>query len=339
MKVLVTGHQGFIGAHLVALLKARGDFVAGCDLGLFEGCGWEPLVAPDREIRGDFRQLSERDLEPFDCVMHLAGISNDPMGALDPEITRSVNARGSVRLAETAARAGVPRFLFSSSCSIYGKAADRRLDENSPLAPVSVYAEAKIAAEETIGRLASPDFAPAYLRNATAYGDSPTLRIDLVANNLLACAVARGDIRILSDGTPWRPLTHAKDIARAFIAFMLAPRERISGRAVNIGANAENYQVRDVANIVQELVPRASIVYTGEIGKDPRDYRVKFDLLSELLPQFRLEYDLRRGLEELFRALIDHGFSAADFEGERFVRLRTLRHRLGRLGGESRDER
>jgi nucleoside-diphosphate-sugar epimerase len=331
MKVLVTGHQGFIGAHLVALLKERGDDVAGCDLDLFEGCGWEPVVPPDREIRADFRRLGERDLEPFDCIMHLGAISNDPMGALDPEITRSVNARGAANLAETAARAGVPRFLFASSCSIYGKAADRDLDEGAELAPVSVYAESKIAAEKAIARLASPDFTPAYLRNATAYGNSPMLRIDLVANNLLACAVARGDIRILSDGTPWRPLIHAKDIARAFIAFMAAPRERIFNRAVNVGANEENYQVRDVADIVQALVPQASIVYTGEIGHDPRDYRVTFDLLGALLPDFRLEYDLRRGMEELQRAFIDHRFGEADFDGERFVRLRRLRHRLDRL--------
>ncbi|HVH75206.1 MAG TPA: NAD(P)-dependent oxidoreductase [Stellaceae bacterium] len=331
MNVLVTGHKGYIGSHLVGLLKERGDQVTGCDLGLFEGCGWDPLVPPDRELRVDYRTLAEKDLAPFDCVMHLGAISNDPMGELDPEITRRVNARGSVTLAETCARAGVPRFLFASSCSIYGKAASLDLDEWAELSPVSAYAESKIAAEAAISKLAGPDFSPSYLRNATAYGYSPMLRIDLVVNNLLGCAVAKGDIRIMSDGTPWRPLIHCKDIARAFVAFMAAPRERVYNRAVNVGGNEENFQVRDVADIVRELVPSASIVYTGEIGNDPRNYRVKFDLLSELLPDFQLEYDLRSGMEELYRSYRDHGFSEKDFDGERFVRLRTLRHRLDRL--------
>ncbi|HVH75220.1 MAG TPA: SDR family oxidoreductase [Stellaceae bacterium] len=331
MNVLVTGHKGYIGSHLVGLLKERGEQVTGCDLGLFEGCGWDPLVPPDRELRVDYRTLTESELAPFDCVMHLGAISNDPMGDLDPEITRRVNSRGSVTLAETCARAGVPRFLFASSCLIYGKAASLDLDEWAELSPVSVYAESKIAAEAAISKLAGPDFSPSYLRNATAYGYSPMLRIDLVVNNLLGCAVAKGDIRIMSDGTPWRPLIHCKDIARAFVAFMAAPRERVHNRAVNVGANKENFQVRDVADIVRELVPSASIVYTGEIGNDPRNYRVKFALLSELLPDFELEYDLRSGMEELYRSYRDHGFNARDFDGEQFVRLRTLRHRLDRL--------
>ena len=331
MDVLVTGHKGYIGSHLVALLKAHGYHVAGCDLGLFDGCGWDPVVPPDREIARDYRTLTESELTPFECVMHLGAISNDPMGDLDPEITRRVNARGSVKLAETCARAGVPRFLFASSCSIYGKAASLDLDEWAELAPVSAYAESKIAAEQAISRLAGPNFSPSFLRNATAYGYSPMLRIDLVVNNLLGCAVAKGDIRIMSDGSPWRPLIHCKDIARAFIAFMEAPRERVYNRAVNVGGNKENFQVRDVADIVHDLVPTANIVYTGEIGNDPRNYRVKFDLLGELLPGFRLEYDLRSGMEELHRSFVDHGFNAADFDGEQFVRLRTLRHRLDRL--------
>jgi nucleoside-diphosphate-sugar epimerase len=331
MRVFVTGHKGYIGAHLVALLKEHGHYVVGCDVDLFEGCLWDPLVEPDRLVALDYRHLTPRNLEGFDCVMHLAAISNDPMGDLDAQITRSVNAIGSIQLAETARRAGVPRFLFSSSCSIYGQAGSLDLDEEAALAPVSVYAESKIAAETAISELAGDDFTPCYLRNATAYGYSPMLRIDLVVNNLLGCAVAKGDIRIMSDGSPWRPLTHCKDIARAFIAFMNAPRERVHNRAVNIGANEENFQVRDVADIVQQLVPSARIVYTGEIGNDPRNYRVCFDRLHTLLPDFALEYDLRSGMEELHRAYIDHGFSAADFDGDQFVRLRTIKHRLNRL--------
>jgi nucleoside-diphosphate-sugar epimerase len=332
MRVFVTGHKGYIGCHLVDLLKAGGHAVTGCDLGLFDGCAWDPVVSPDRELERDYRLLSPRDLEGCDCVMHLAAISNDPMGALDPQITRSVNAVGSVQLAETARRAGVPRFLLASSCSIYGAAGSLDLDEDADLAPVSVYAESKIAAERAIAELADQHFTPAYLRNATAYGYSPMLRIDLVVNNLLACAVARGDIRIMSDGSPWRPLIHCRDIAHAFVAFMLAPREAIHNRALNVGANSENYQVRQIGDIVRELVPTAEIVYTGEVGADPRNYRVKFDRLYQALPQFRLEYDLRSGMEELYRAYVDHRFNVAAFDGEQFVRLRTLQHRLDRLG-------
>ena len=331
MKVLVTGHRGYIGAHLVGLLKEAGHHVTGCDLDLFEGCGWEQLTPPDREIVCDVRSLTARDLDGFDCVMHLAAISNDPMGDLDPEITRAINARGSVALARAAKTAGVPRFLFSSSCSIYGQAEGRPLGEEDELNPVSVYAHSKIVAEAGIAALADADFSPAYLRNATAYGHSPMLRIDLVVNNLLGCAVAKGDIRIMSDGTPWRPLIHCRDIARAFVAFLEAPREAIHNQSVNIGGDVENYQVRDIADIVRHLVPGASIVYTGEVGKDPRDYRVDFAKLGRLLPDFQLEYTLAAGMEGLLAQFYDHRFSVADFDGDKFVRLRTLRHRLDRL--------
>ncbi|HZT22864.1 MAG TPA: SDR family oxidoreductase [Verrucomicrobiae bacterium] len=331
MNVLVTGHRGYIGPHLVALLKAAGHRVTGVDWGYFDECAWEPLPRADREIRADFRSLTERELEGFDGICHLAAISNDPMGDLDAKLTYDVNRDGSVELARRAKRAGVPRFLFAGSCSIYGKGANLDLDETAPFNPVSAYAVSKVETEQAVAQLADEHFSPAFLRNATAYGHSPNLRIDLVVNNLLACAVARGDIRILSDGTPWRPLVHCRDIARAFVAFLEAPREKIHNQAVNIGANDQNFQVRQIGNAVQQLVPGAKIVYTGEVGPDPRNYRVNFDKLYRLLPQFRLEYHLQTGMEELLRKFREHRFSLNDFEGDRFVRLRTLKKKLAAL--------
>jgi nucleoside-diphosphate-sugar epimerase len=325
MKVFITGHKGYIGAHLTSLLKEEGHTVTACDIGYFSGCEWGPLVQPDTEILGDVAAVTERDLEGHDCVMHLAAISNDPMGDIDEALTYRTNRDASIQLAAKARNAGVSRFLFSSSCSIYGKGETLDLDDGTRMNPISAYARSKVETEEALSSLATEDFSPAYLRNATAYGDSPMLRIDLVANNLLACAIARGDIRIMSDGQPWRPLIHCKDIARAFIAFMHAPRERIHNRAVNVGDNAENYQVRQVGDEVQRLAPEAKIVYTGEVGVDPRDYRVKFDLLNTLLPDFRLQYSLRTGLEELHKKFKERTFNLNDFDGDRFVRLRTLK--------------
>jgi nucleoside-diphosphate-sugar epimerase len=335
MRALVTGNQGYIGCHLVDVLKRRGHEVAGCDLGLFAGCEWDELPAADLEVTGDIRDLREDHLRGYDVVMHLAAISNDPMGDVDETLTHRVNAEASVQLAQKARAAGVPRFLFASSCSIYGQGEMLDLDESAAFNPISAYAQSKIDAEAGILGLATDDFSPVSLRNATAYGDSSALRIDLVANNLLASAVAYQEVRIMSDGTPWRPLIHCRDIANAFVAFAEVPRERVHGRAVNVGANDENYQVREVAAIVQDLVPEAEIVFTGEVGRDPRDYRVNFALLGELLPDFGLEYGLRRGMEELFEHYRAAGFDAADFEGEQFVRLRTLRKRLSLLDGNA----
>jgi nucleoside-diphosphate-sugar epimerase len=289
-------------------------------------------VAPDRELIKDIRKVEACDLDGSDCVMHLAAISNDPMGEMNAQLTFNVNRDASIRLAEVAKHAGVPRFLFAGSCSIYGKGEKLDLDESDLLNPLTAYARSKIETEEAVSKLADKSFTPVYLRNATAYGHSPMLRIDLVVNNLLGSAMSYGEIRIQSDGSPWRPLIHCRDIARAFIAFANAPRETIHNLAGNVGGNSENYQVRDIGDEVKRLIPSAKIVYTGEVGADPRNYRVKFDLLSKLLPDFKLQYRLETGMEELHRKMTEHGFGKRDFEGDRFVRLRALKSRFHLLG-------
>jgi nucleoside-diphosphate-sugar epimerase len=331
MKVFVTGHRGYIGSHLVDLLKQDGHTVTGCDLGLFDGCAWEKVVPADRELKKDVRHVVLEDLTGHDCIMHLAALSNDPMGEVNAATTFAINRDASIRIAQLAKEAGVSRYLFAASCSVYGAGQKLDLDENDPLNPLTAYAKSKIETEQAVSALADKNFTPVYLRNATAYGHSPMLRNDLVVNNLLACAVATGEIRIMSDGSPWRPLIHCRDIARAFVAFMKAPKECVHNRAVNVGGNTENYQVRDVGDQVKKLVPNAKVVYTGEVGADPRNYRVRFDLLNELLPDFRLQYNLSSGMEELHRKLVEHGFSKKDWDGDQFVRLRTLKRRLDLL--------
>src|SRR5262249_25137936 len=282
----------------------------------------------DQVLSKDVRHVTVEDLDGHDCVMHLAALSNDPMGEMNAATTYAINRDASIRIATLAKKAGVPRYLFAASCSVYGAGEKLDLDENDPLNPLTAYAKSKIETEQAVSALADDNFTPAYLRNATAYGHSPMLRIDLVVNNLLACAVATGEIRIMSDGTPWRPLIHCRDIARAFIAFMNAPKEPIHNKAINVGGNRENYRVRDIGDGVKKLIPRAKVVYTGEIGADPRNYRVKFDLLNKLLPDFKLQYNLINGMEELHHKFVDHGFSKKDWDGDQFVRLRTLKRRL-----------
>jgi len=331
MKIFVTGHKGYIGPHLISLLKEDGHTVTGCDINLFEEAKIAETVNPDEELIKDIRELTPEDLYGYDCVMHLAAISNDPMGDLNPEITYSINREGSIHLARISKEARVKRFLFSSSCSIYGKGVNNDLDESADVNPLTAYAISKIAVEKALTEMADENFCTAFLRNSTAYGYSPIFRIDLVVNNLLGCAIAKGDIRIMSDGEPWRPLIHCKDIARAFVALAAAPANKINAKAINIGANKENYQVKDVAAIVKELFPSSKIVFTGEIGNDPRDYRVNFNLLNKILPDFKLEYTLRSGMKELFEKLQSIHFSEKDFDGDRFTRLKLLKKHFDKI--------
>lgn len=327
IRVFVTGHKGYIGVHLVQQLQEGGHTVTGCDLDLFSNCNWSELPKADKELRKDVRALTPDDLAGHDCIMQLAALSNDPLGKLDEQVTFGVNKEGTTHVARVAKQAGVPRFLFAASCAEYGHGqGDAPLDETAPFDPLSVYAQSKIEAEAAILELSDDSFCVSILRNATAFGASPMLRLDLVANNLLASAYALGEIRVMSDGTPWRPIIHCRDIARAFVAFAEAPADAIRNRSVNIGGNAENYQIKDIALAVQRLVPGAPIVFTGEIGPDARSYRVNFDLLGKLLPQFKLHYSLQTGLEELHRQFVEHGFTAKDFLGDRYFRLRAIKH-------------
>ena len=325
MNVFITGHLGYIGSHLVTCLKKEGHLVTGCDLNMFKQANWHPLTQVDLELKKDFRNLTIEELKGYDCLIHLAAISNDPMGALAPQLTYNINCEGSIALAKLAKEAKIPRFLFASSCSIYGKGETLDLDESASFNPLSTYATSKIDTEYKLKQMADDNFSPVFLRNATAYGDSPVFRTDLVVNNLLGCAFSKGEIRIMSDGSPWRPLIHCKDIARAFVAFLTAPKEVIHNQAVNVGGNKENYQVKDVVHLVKNCLPNSSIIFTGEVGTDPRDYRVNFNKLHQLLPNFKLEYSLTSGIDELFNTFKKKNFSLADFEADKFTRLKLLK--------------
>lgn len=326
MRVLLTGHRGYIGAHLTERLRAAGHHVTGCDNGLFQGSEWYPLTLPHTEWHRDYRSIDAHELSSFDVIMHLAALSNDPLGALDPALTHDINGSSVVDFALKAKAAGVTRFLFASSCALYGKSGNDSCDESAPLNPLSAYAEAKLYAERGLLAMADDSFCPISLRSATAFGTSPSLRIDLVANNLLASAFTLGDIGLLSDGTPLRPLVHCKDIANCFIALAEAPRSQIAGRALNIGSNAANYQVQDIANCVRKLIPNACLRYARDAGPDPRSYKVDFNALTQVLPHFQMEHDLERGLEELLMDFQAYHFDAEDFHGKRYVRLRWLSH-------------
>jgi nucleoside-diphosphate-sugar epimerase len=329
MKVLVAGDRGYIGAVLVPFLRNAGHEVTGLDLGLYEGCDLGPALpdAGDR-ARMDMRDARPSGLAGYDAVLCLAALSNDPLGDLNPAATYSVNLEGTLRLAQAAKDAGVGRFLFSSSCSLYGAAGSSAVAEDAELLPVTPYGESKIAAERELSKLADDDFSPVYLRNATAYGASTRLRLDIVVNNLTAVALTTGQVRLESDGTPWRPLVHIEDISRAFLAMLEAPRELIHDQAFNVGRGQDNVQIRNVAELVRAAVPGSAVSFAAGAGPDLRNYRVDFSKLESTFPGLQLRWTVGDGIRELVSAYRACGLTHEDFTSSRYVRLRRIRELL-----------
>ena len=324
MRVLVTGHNGYIGSVLVPMLKRAGHDIVGLDSDLFASCtfGSEPPAVDS--LHGDIRDVEAEVMSGFDAVIHLAAVCNDPVGDLNPQSTYEINHRGSLRVATKAKEAGVPRFLFSSSCSLYGRAGDEMLDENAEFAPVTAYGRSKVLAERDISSLADETFSPTFLRNATAYGASPRLRADVVVNNLVGFAHTTGEVLIQSDGTPWRPLVHVEDIAGAFLAVLEAPRELVHDQAFNVGSSTENYRIRDLAEIVEEVVPGARATFAAGGGPDKRSYRVDCSKIARMLPSFLPQWTVRLGARQLFRAYRRNGLTFEEFTGTRYLRINRV---------------
>lgn len=325
MRLLVTGHLGYIGTVMTPLLLKEGHDVVGLDSDLYSRCTFGSGMVNVPAIKKDIRDVEVSDLKGFDAVLHLAALSNDPLGNLNPELTFDINHRASVRLAECAKKAGVKRFIFSSSCSNYGAAGDDFLDESSAFNPVTPYGQSKVNTERDVAPMASDSFSPVFLRSATAYGVSPRLRFDLVLNNLTAWAVTTKRVFLKSDGTPWRPITHIEDISRAFAAVVAAPREKVHLEAFNVGRTDQNYRMRELAEIVAATVPGCKVEYAADASPDKRCYRVNCDKIARVLPRFQPQWDAKKGARELYETYTKVGLTLEEFEGPKYQRIGHIR--------------
>ena len=325
MRVLVTGHNGYIGSVLAPFIQAAGHKVVGLDTYLFEGGTFGQDSAPINSMRMDLRDAEVDDFRGFDAIIHLAALSNDPLGDVNPRCTYDINHLGSVRLARLAKQAGVTRFIFASSCSLYGVAGDELLTETAAFNPITPYGVSKVLFERDVAQLADDDFSPTFLRNSTAYGVSARLRADVVVNNLVAIAFTTGEVLIQSDGTPWRPLVHIEDIARAFLAVLEAPRELVHNQAFNVGRTEENYRVRDLGALEEQVVPGSKVRYAEGGGPDPRCYRVDCGKIKRTLPKYQPQWNVRRGMEQLRDAFITTGLTRDELYSDRYFRIKRIR--------------
>lgn len=333
MKVLLTGNKGYIGTVLTPRLLERGHEVLGLDSDLFEDCQFLPLKAQVPSIGQDVRDFVRADgsaemLRGLDAVIHLAGLSNDPLGDYRPGLTQEINAQGSIDLARLAKEAGVPRFIYASSCSNYGASGDDFINEDGALNPVTPYGTSKVEAELAIARLADDAFSPTFLRASTAYGLSPMLRFDLVVNNLTAWACTTGEVHLKSDGSPWRPIVHVEDIALAYIATLEADRTDVHKEVFNVGQTSENYQIREIAEIVRDIVPNSRVGFSDNASPDVRNYRVDCNYIARKLHGFKPQWTCRRGVEQLYDAFQSSGLTLDHFEGPRFKRIAHVKQRI-----------